>query len=518
VTPSPKASSLNARRRERDLEVLADGEVVDVAVIGGGVTGAAVALDAASRGLSVALLERGDLAQGTSRWSSKLVHGGLRYLAKGQVGIAYDSAVERGLLMERLAPHLTRAIGMVAPAGVGFSTAQAAVVGTGMVLGNALRVAAGTARSTLPPPRWITSQETRLLVPMVRSRGLRGSVLSWDGQLVDDARLVVAVARTAAAHGARVITAAEVAAVDGQAILLRDTLGGDRLRVRARTVVNATGVWADRLHPEVELHPSKGAHLLLAADRLGHPRAALTVPVPGERSRYVFAVPQPDGHVLVGVTDEAVESVSDEPLADEADETFLLSVLSAALEVPLTPSDVVGSFAGLRPLLAGDDGATADLSRVHRILERADGLTTIVGGKLTTARRMAQDVVNLLVRREGLTAGPCVTARRPLVGAAPRDHLAALRVDPWLADRYGAEAVELSARMQADPELAAPVVAGRPWRLVELAWALEHEGALSVSDLVDRRTRIGLVPAERAAAIPAAEALLDAHRRSVAAN
>jgi glycerol-3-phosphate dehydrogenase len=513
-----KPSSLNARRRERDLEVLAGGEVVDVAVVGGGITGAAVALDAASRGLSVAVFERGDLAQGTSRWSSKLVHGGLRYLAKGQVGIAYESAVERGLLMERLAPHLTRAIGMVAPAGVGFTSAQAAVVGTGMVLGNALRVAAGTARSTLPPPRWITSQETRLLVPTVRSDGLRGSVLSWDGQLVDDARLVIAVARTAAAHGARVITAAEVEAVDGQGVLVRDAVGAGRLLVRARAVVNATGVWADRLHPEVELHPSKGAHLLVAADRLGHPRAALTVPVPGERSRYVFALPQPDGHVLVGLTDDPVAAVSDEPVADEADETFLLSVLSAALEAPLTPSDVVGSFAGLRPLLAGGDGASADLSREHRILERADGLTTIVGGKLTTARRMAQDVVDLLIRREGLTAGPCVTARRPLVGAAPRGQLAGLPVDPWLRARYGAEAVELSVRMQADPDLAAPIVAGRPWRLVELTWALEHEGALSVSDLVDRRTRIGLVPRERAIAVPVATAVLEEARRSVATS
>jgi glycerol-3-phosphate dehydrogenase len=413
-----KPSSLNARRRDRDLEVLAAGEVVDLLVVGGGITGAGIALDAATRGLSVALVERRDLANGTSRWSSKLVHGGIRYLAQGNLRLAHESAVERGILLERTAPHLTRALGMVAPVGVGFTPAAGAVTYAGYAIGNVLRAVAGTSRSTLPAPRWITAHESRLLVPGLAREGLRGGVLTWDGQLTDDARLVVAVARTAAAFGARILTYAEVEEVTAEGAVVRDVVGGTSLVVRARQVVNATGVWADRLHPEVELRPSRGAHLVLSAARLGHPRAALAVPVPGAPNRYVFALPQvDDDRVYVGLTDDPVEVVSDDPIASEADETFLLSVLSEALEVTLTPQDVLGSFAGLRPLLAGAGGATADLSRDHRLLERADGLLTIVGGKLTTYRRMAQDTVDRVVARRG-SDEVCVTGRQPLVGAA----------------------------------------------------------------------------------------------------
>jgi glycerol-3-phosphate dehydrogenase len=509
-----KPSSLHHARRARELEQLERGEVVDLLVIGGGITGAGVALDAASRGLSVALVERRDLANGTSRWSSKLIHGGIRYLAQGNVRLAHESAVERGILLERTAPHLTRALGMVVPVGVGFSPAQAGLTYAGYALGNALRVVAGTARSTLPPPSWLTVHESRLLVPSLSAEGLRGGVLTWDGQLTDDARLVVAVARTAAAFGARIITYAEVEEVTSEGALVRDAIGGTTLTVRARQVVNATGVWADRLHPEVELRPSRGAHLVLPAERLGRPRAALAIPVPGEAHRYVFALPQVDeDRVLVGLTDDPVDVVSDEPIASEADETFLLSVLSAALDVPLTPQDVVGSFAGLRPLLAGAAGATADLSRDHRLLERADGLLTIVGGKLTTYRRMAQDVVDRVVERRG--GGPgSTTARQPLVGAASRQHLTSLRADRRLVARYGTEAEELEALLQRRPDLAEPVAPGSRHRRVELVWAVEHEGALTVADLLDRRTRIGLVAAERTAT----EGVAAAHLRTIASR
>jgi glycerol-3-phosphate dehydrogenase len=503
-----RPSSLHRARRDRELEELAAGEVVDLLVIGGGVTGAGIALDAATRGLTVALAERRDLAHGTSRWSSKLVHGGLRYLANGHVGLAHESAVERGVLMERTAPHLTRALGMLAPVGVGFSPGEGAVTGAGFVAGNLLRIAAGTARSTLPAPRWVGPHHARLLVPGLATGGLRGGLLNWDGQLTDDARLVVAIARTAAAFGARVLTYASVEEVTADGARVHDEVGGQDLEVRARRVVNATGVWADRLHPEVELRPSKGAHLVLEGARLGHPRAALTVPVPGEAHRYVFALPQTDGRVYVGLTDDPVDAVSDEPVADEADETFLLSVLSRALEVPLTPQDVVGSFAGLRPLLAGGDGATADLSRDHAILERPDGLLTIVGGKLTTYRRMAEDVVDRVVSGTDLPAGPCVTAHQPLVGAAPRPHLARLEADARLVARHGTEALEIAALAARRPELDAPVVPGSAYRLAELVFAVEHEGALCVGDLLDRRTRIGLVPGQRRAAVEAAERVL----------
>jgi glycerol-3-phosphate dehydrogenase len=505
---SPRPSSLNRHRRDRELEQLDAGEVVDVLVVGGGITGVGIALDAATRGLSVALVERRDLANGTSRWSSKLIHGGIRYLAHGNLRLAHESAVERGILLERTAPHLTRELGMIVPVGVGFRPSQAALTYAGYAVGNVLRVVAGTARSSLPPPTWVTAQESRLLVPALSAQGLRGGVLVWDGQLTDDARLVVAVARTAAAFGARILTYAEVEEVTSEGALLRDRAGGTSLSVRARQVVNATGVWADRLHPEVELRPSRGAHLVLPAERLGRPRAALAVPVPGEANRYVFALPQADDdRVLVGITDDPVDVVSDDPIASEADETFLLSMLSEALEVALTPQDVVGSFAGLRPLLAGATGATADLSRDHRLLERADGLVTIVGGKLTTYRRMAQEVVDLLVERRG--GGPaCTTGRQPLVGAAPRPRLAGIAADRRLVARYGTEAVAVEALLRDRPELAAPVAPGSAHRAVEFVWAVEHEGALTVDDLLDRRTRIGLVPAERGAAAATADGSL----------
>lgn len=504
-----KPSSLNAARRSRDLDALtADGEVVDVLVVGGGITGAGVALDAATRGLSVALVERGDLAQGTSRWSSKLVHGGLRYLAKGHLGLAHQSAVERGILLERTAPHLTRALGMVAPVGPGLDVRDASLMAAGIAAGNVLRAGAGTSRATLPSPRWLTPHTTRLLVPAVEGRGLRGGLLSWDGQLTDDARLVVAVARTAAAYGARILTRCRVDDVDAHGARVVDELGDQDLLVRSRHVVNATGVWADRLHPDVRLRPSKGAHVVLDAATLGHPRAALTVPVPGERARYVFALPQDDGRVDVGLTDDPVEVASEHPTADEADETFLLATLSRALERALTPRDVVGSYAGLRPLLEGAPGETSELSRDHAILERSDGLLTIVGGKLTTYRRMAEEVVDRIVARTGLQAGPCVTASQPLVGAAPRSYLAGLEADPGLVRRHGTEALEIEALMRQSPELAEPVVTGRPYRIAELVWAVTHEGALDVDDLLERRTRLGLVATDRERGLALAEQCL----------
>ena len=498
-----KPSSLNAARRRRERDELAAGAEVNVLVIGGGITGVGVALDAATRGLSVALVERRDLAHGTSRWSSKLVHGGLRYLAQGEVGLAHESAVERGILMEHTAPHLTRPLAFVAPVGVGFSAGEAMLAGAGILAADVLRATARTSRRTLPRPRWITRAETRLLAPGLDADRLRGGVLSWDGQLADDARLVVAVARTAAAHGARILTYCSASEVDGHGATITDEHEGGSFRLHARNVVNATGVWADTLDPQVELAPSKGVHLVLPASRLGDPRAAVTLPVPGAHNRYVFLLPQPDGdRVYLGLTDDPVSRVTDEPAADEADETFLLGVASEALRVPLTPDDIIGSFAGLRPLIAGVQGPTADLSRRHVVLDRDDGLLTIVGGKLTTFRRMAQDTVDRIAARDEVTAGPCVTRRLPLVGAVPRPRLGAVTAPRHLVSRYGGEAPEVLA---AGPDAAAPVTPDGPTVRGELAWGVAHEGALSADDLLDRRTRLGLVPTDRAAAQAVAE-------------
>lgn len=487
---------------------------VDLVVIGLGITGAGVALDAASRGLRVLAVDAHDLAFGTSRWSSKLVHGGLRYLAHGQVGVAHESAVERGILMEVTAPHLTRALPMLVPVS-GMSSVQAAVTWSGLLAGDLLRRGARTSTRTLPRPRRVTATEALRMAPGLRSAGLRGGMLSWDGQLEDDARLVVTVARTAVHHGAHVRTRCRAVSATGREVWLRDEVSGATTTVRARGVINAAGVWSGDLVPEVTLRPSRGTHIVLRADAVSAPSTALTCPVPGSTSRFVLALPQPDGTVYVGLTDEPVDgAVPDVPTPSEPEIGFLLDVLTSVLHHPVRRSDVVGAFAGLRPLLDGGDGSTADLSRKHAVLTSRTGVITVVGGKLTTYRRMAQDAVDAAVAAgSGIAAGPCVTATLPLLGAAPRSALARAEGPPRLVRRYGTEAglVLESARLLTglpDDELLAPVADGLPATLAELLFGVTHEGATDIGDLLDRRTRIGLVPDDRERAVPAARRAL----------
>ena len=493
----PRATSLNAARRAADLTALANGAVVDLLVVGGGVTGAGVALDAASRGLSVCLLEARDLAFGTSRWSSKLVHGGLRYLAQGEVGLAHESAVERGVLMTRTAPHLVRALPQLVPEYRG----RNALVAAGLLAGDALRRAAGTPSSVLPGPRRVPAAQAAALVPGLRRAGLRGGLLSYDGQLVDDARLVVALARTAAGYGARIVTRARVTALSGPGARAVDELTGAEFEVRARAVVNAAGVWAGQLSPTVALRPSRGSHLVLDGVNLGVTGTAVTIPVPGARNRFAFLLPQLDGRVYLGLTDEPLAGPLPEvPAVPQSDVDFLLGVASSVLARPVTESDVLGRFAGLRPLLAGAGEQTADLSRRHAVLTGADGVITVVGGKLTTYRRMAADAVDAAVRARGLPAGPSRTRSVPLVGAGPATELSTVEAPARLVARYGVEAPKVAALAELDPALAEPVGGHLA---AEVVWAVRHEGALDPADVLDRRTRIGLVPAERAVAEPA---------------
>ncbi|ONH29735.1 glycerol-3-phosphate dehydrogenase/oxidase [Pseudofrankia asymbiotica] len=548
-TPAP-GGSLSPARRERELARLAGGEVVDLLVVGGGVTGAGVALDAASRGLSVALVEARDLAWGTSRWSSKLVHGGLRYLASGDLGLAMESATERDILLRRTAPHLVHPVPIMVPLTPAVRRTDAAMMTAGLRVADGLRHAARTPSGTLPPPRRLTAVEAHQLAPTLRETGLRGGLLYWDGQLVDDARLVVAIARTAAAYGARVLTRLRVRTLDGTGALVEDTLTGSTFSLRARAVVNATGVWARTLAPEVRLRPSRGTHLVVAAGAFGGTRTALTVPIPGERNRYALVLPQDDDRVYVGLTDVPADTVEDVPRPTAAEVEELLGIVSGVLDAPLDRADMLGAFAGLRPLLdvADTAGATggvggraaslahsvahslrgrspssgvhsapslprssrsADLSRRHAVLVGPGGVVTVVGGKLTTYRRMARDAVDAAVAHAGLDAGACRTARLPLVGAAPRAELAAVAAPRRLVERYGTEAPAVLAEAGGDPDLLAPVAAGMSATGAELLFALRHEGALDVDDLLDRRTRIGLVAADRAAAAPRAARLID---------
>jgi glycerol-3-phosphate dehydrogenase len=493
---------------------------VDLVVVGLGVTGAGVALDAASRGLSVLAVDAHDLAFGTSRWSSKLVHGGLRYLASGQLGVAHESAVERGVLLEVTAPHLTHALPTLVPLADGVGRVQGAVIhggllGGGLLGGDLLRRGARTGTDVLPRPRRVGAVEALQLAPPLRRAGLRGALLGWDGQLEDDARLVVTLARTAAAHGARVRTRARVLAASATSVRLRDEVTGALHEVRCRAVVNATGVWAGELAAELRLRPSRGTHLVLREESVPGLRAAVFAPVPGSVDRFVLVLPQPDGTVYVGLTDEPVEGpVPDVPVPTEPEIGFLLDVVSAAFERPLHRSDVVGAFAGLRPLLDGVDGgssATADLSRRHATLVGRSGVVTSVGGKLTTYRRMAEDAVDAVLAQTpalAAAAGPCRTRTLPLLGAADRVTLAGLEQPARLVRRFGTEAglVLDSARERTgldDDELLAPGPAGVT--LAELVFGVTHEGAHDVDDLLDRRTRVGLVPADRVLAEPLAQ-------------
>lgn len=479
---------------------LRGGGVVDLLVVGGGITGAGVALDAASRGLSVALVERNDLASGTSRWSSKLAHGGLRYIAAGQLGVAWESAVERNHLVRTIAPHLVQPMRFVIPALPANGPVDRMTAHVGFGIADAMRWAARTPE-VLPKTRWVGPAEARALAPTLRP-DIRGGFLHVDGSLEDDARLVVAVARTAAAHGARVLTHCSAVQVARDGATVEDSLTGERFDLRARAVVVAAGVWCGQLVDGVPLQPSKGAHVLVRPEVLDHPAAAFNILVPGSRNRFVFAVPRPDGLVQVGLTDDAVDEVVDEPEVTDADERFLLDTLSSGLSRPVTSADVVGRFAGLRPLLGAAQGeSAADLSRRHALLDR-DGVLVLVGGKLTTYRRMAQDAVDRVARQLD-HGGECVTTSTALVGA---DAAAAPDVPSRLRRRFGGEAAQVAACGRAEP-----VAAGVPALRCEVDWAVRAEGAVSADD-VERRLRLDVVPEWQQAARPYVDEVLSAAR------
>jgi glycerol-3-phosphate dehydrogenase len=502
------STALNETRRATELAALADGEPLDVIVIGGGITGTGIALDAATRGLRVALVEKRDLAFGTSRWSSKLVHGGLRYLATGNVGIARRSAVERGILMTRNAPHLVKAMPQLVPLLPEMTTASRALVRFGFAAGDGLRKLAGTPSSTLPRSRRVGPACAIEMAPTVRREGLSGGLLAYDGQLIDDARLVTAVARTAAQHGARILTRVGASNATGTSVRLSDERSGESFDVSARAVINATGVWAGEVDTSLRLRPSRGTHLVFDASAFGNPVAALTVPIPGEINRFVFAMPEQLGRVYLGLTDEdAPGPIPDVPQPTPEEISFLLDTVNTALDVALGPADVIGAYAGLRPLIDTGAGRTADVSREHAVVESTSGVISVIGGKLTEYRFMAEDVLDRAVALRGLTATPCRTRNLPLVGA-PSNPVATLRTPAdlpgSLVARYGAEAPNVIAAASCERPTQ-PVADGIDVTRAEFEYAVTHEGAMTVDDILDRRTRIGLVESDRDRAVSAAE-------------
>jgi len=505
------STALNESQRVAELAALADGEQLDVIVIGGGITGTGIALDAASRGLRVALVEKHDLAFGTSRWSSKLVHGGLRYLATGNVGIARRSAIERGILMTRNAPHLVKAMPQLVPLLPEMSTAARALVRFGFAAGDGLRKLAGTPSSTLPRSRRIDAARAIEMAPTVRRDGLSGGLLAYDGQLIDDARLVTAVARTAAQHGARILTRVGASNATGTSVTLTDQRSGESFDVSARAIINASGVWAGEVDTSIRLRPSRGTHLVFDAASFGNPVVALTIPIPGEINRFVFAMPEQLGRVYLGLTDEdAPGPIPDVPQPTSDEISFLLDTVNTALEVALGPADVIGAYAGLRPLIDTGAGRTADVSREHAVVESASGVISVIGGKLTEYRHMAEDVLDRAVRLRNLTAGPCRTRDLPLVGAPSNPVATAAstaHLPGSLVARFGAEAPNVIAAASCERPND-PVAEGIDVTRAEFEYAVTHEGALDADDIVDRRTRIGLVQTDRDRVVAVAKAFL----------
>jgi glycerol-3-phosphate dehydrogenase len=495
----PRSDALAALASER----------FDVLVIGGGITGAGVALDAASRGYSVALVERGDFACGTSSRSSKMVHGGLRYLRTYDFGLVRESLLERRLMV-RLAPHLVRPLPMLVPA-LGDQRLDRRL-GFGLHLYDVLGLQRGTkVPGTSVPARHgvIGGDEVRELVPALDGRA-PGAAYRYTDCITDDVRLVLTVLEEAARFGAVMVNRVE-ALGSGR---LR-TAEGEEIEVRARHVVNATGVWADRLGDVPRLRPSRGAHVLLPAEALPL-RAGVVVPA-GER-RTVFLLPW-QGRVLIGTTDTDHDGGTEHVQPTEGDVAYLLDACNAFFGTAFGPADVAGAYAGVRPLVATKDPRrSVDISRRTAIYESPDGMVTVTGGKLTTWRRMAAQTVDRLVARDGRDA-PCRTAAIPLgqpAGGAAGEHL---------TGRYGAAAGDVRA-LAADGPLAAPVIDGAPDLLAEVVYAARHQQAATVGDVLLRRTRLGLTharalrepgPVERVAAFLGEELGWDAARQAAEA-
>jgi glycerol-3-phosphate dehydrogenase len=521
--------------RAAALEEIA-GQRFEVVVIGGGITGAGVALDAASRGYSVALLERGDYAEGTSSRSSKMVHGGLRYLQNFDLGLVREALVERQLMVQ-LAPHLVYPTPFVVPAfaderrqrGLGIGLNMYDVMATTRVgrSRREMRAAREEDEELYWSPdrhRTIDREELLGLVPALEPRDPKEAYLFYDCQ-TDDVRLVLTVLGEAARFGAVCLNGAEVTEVlsrGGRAsgVSFVEAESGERFEVGAENVVNATGVWADRVRPELieeedvpRIAPSRGTHVLLDRDDLSTGSAACIVPA-GE-GRAIFALPW-YGRTLIGTTDSDYAGDVDRPQPPSADVEYLLEAVNAFFGTSLGAADLVGAYAGVRPLLAtGDPRKSVDISRKAELYETSSGMLTITGGKLTTWRRMAKQTVDRLVEREGREA-PCRTAEIPLgMEARPEDLEAPDGVGEeavaQLAFRYGHAARAVLALAREQPKLAAPIVPGRPDLLAEAVVAARLEQARCVADVLLRRTRLGLLAApqlrDAASARPVAEAL-----------
>ena len=515
------APALDADQRTRDLARMAE-EDFDVVVIGGGVVGAGVALDAVTRGLSVALVEQRDFASGTSSRSSKLFHGGLRYLEQLEFGLVTEALHERNLMLRHLCPHLTRPVSFLYP--LTHRGWERAYVGAGVALYDAL---AALGRSPLPRHRHLGHRRARALSPALRPDAFTGGVRYWDAQ-VDDARHTLAVVRTASAYGAAVTSSVRAVDLrrDGDrvaGVTVRDLEGDDEFTIRAAQVVNATGVWTDRIQDmaggsAVRVRASKGVHLVIPRDRIDS-ETGLICRTP---TSVLFVIPW-GSFWLVGTTDTDWNLDLAHPAASRTDLDYLLAQANRWLSPALTRGDIVGVYAGLRPLLHGESDSTSKLSREHAVTTVAPGLITVAGGKYTTYRVMAADAVDAVVAALDSSWPASCTETIPLVGAegweaagnrarriAPSLGLSGAAVER-LVGRYGSEISDVLDRIEADPSLARPLPGTDDYFAVEVQVAADREGALHLDDVLTRRTRLSIETPDRGvSAAPVAARIMGA--------
>ena len=530
--------SINEQTRARALSVMRSQEL-DILVVGGGIVGTGAALDAATRGLSVGLVEARDFASGTSGLSSKLVHGGIRYLEQLNFHLVREALIERGLLLQQIAPHLVTPIRFLFP--VTHHVWERAYIGAGMFAYDGLSYLGGRLPG-VPHHRHLSKRQVQLASPGLADDATVGGMSYWDGH-VDDARYTATLARTAAHYGAHVATRTFVQEFlrDGDRVVgvrVRDNMTGDTFEVRAKQVVVATGVWTDHLQdligdPETfAVRMSKGVHIVVEKSKF---RSLMGLLLRTEKS-VLFVIPW-GRFWIIGTTDTPWDLSPAHPVATQADIDYILNRVNAVLAEPITRDDVVGVYAGLRPLLAGDSDDTAKLSREHVVANPAPGVTVVAGGKWTTYRVMAKDAIDAAVAhlpasvRDSVPAS--VTKDISLLGAdgyqaavnrhaeyATRTGLSGYQITRLLG-RYGTDIDLIVEMIEADRGLAATLPGTKDYREAEVVFAARHEMAIHLDDALMRRTRLifesrdrAIQAAERTADLMATELGWDAQRRA----
>ncbi|WP_233712104.1 glycerol-3-phosphate dehydrogenase/oxidase [Kribbella turkmenica] len=512
------AVALSPQARTEAIDAMADGRELDVLVIGGGVVGTGSALDAATRGLTTGLLEARDFASGTSSRSSKLVHGGLRYLEMLDFRLVHEALQERGLLLQRLAPHLVKPVPFLYP--LQHRWWERFYAGAGVAMYDGMAVSSGHGAG-LPIHRHLTRRGAMRLMPSLKKSALVGAIQYYDAQ-VDDARHTMELARTAASYGAHVANRVKVTGFLRQGervtgVQAKDLESGREFEVRAKQVVNATGVWTDDTQAMVgergqyHVRASKGIHLVVPKDRI---QSSTGMILRTEKS-VLFVIPW-GRHWLIGTTDTEWNLDKAHPAATSKDIEYLLDHVNAVLNTPLTREDVEGVYAGLRPLLAGESESTSKLSREHVVAHAAPGLVVVAGGKYTTYRVMAKDAIDAVANALDGRVPKCTTKNIPLVGAdgyhalwnqrhliARRSGLHVARIE-HLLNRYGALIEEVLELVAEDPSLGEQLPGTQDYLKAEIVYGAKAEGARHLDDILARRTRISIEAWDRG--VGAAEA------------